>query len=208
MTLMNLQLAVRNPARKSGYLRMQSVGESPSLLDSSLTSLGWLQNLRVLDLVSPEVALPTFPSSPCSEDGFSWETVSSSSPEEKNSSQNVHGISLSPIRKCLLQSAEFRSAPRKYRSSSEKPPFSCTTLIYLAIRHSKSRKVTLSDIYRWIKENFKYYKAAEPSWQVFMMIFIIQACVPTPSACLHESYYFHIGRVTKADSIEIKKWAD
>ena len=171
MTLTNLQLAVRNQARKSGYLHMQSVGESQSLLDSSLTSLGWLQNLRVLDLVSPEVALPTFPSSPCSEDNFSWETVSSSSPEDKNSSQDV-GISLSPIRKCLLQSAEFRSAPRKYKSNSEKPSFSYTTLIYLAIRCSKSRKVTLSDIYRWIKENFKYYRAAEQSWQVYNMIFI------------------------------------
>ena len=143
---------------------MQGVGDSQSMLDSSLTSLGWLQNLRVLDLFSPDVSVPLIPPSPCSENAFSWESVPSS-PGEKSSGSDT-GISLSPIRKCLLQSAEFKSAPRKYRNSTEKPPFSYTTLIYQAIQHSKVEKVTLNEIYRWIKENFKYYRTAEPTWKV------------------------------------------
>ncbi len=157
MTLTNVQ---------SGHLAhdMQSVGDSPSLLDSSLTSLTWLQDLRVLDLVSDAASTPAFPPSPgsSSENEFSSERVSSSSPEAKKEA----GISLSPIRKCLLQSAEFRTAPKRYRSKADKPPFGYTTLIYLAIRSSRLGRVTLSDVYRWIKENFKYYKVAEPSWQV------------------------------------------
>lgn len=169
MTLTNLRLVMRKQDRSDGY--MQGVGEGQSLLDSSLTSLGWLQNLRVLDLFSPDVSVPFVPPSPCSEDAFSWESVSSSSPDEKkNSSGSDIGISLSPVRKCLLQSTQFKSAPRKYRNDAEKPPFSYTTLIYLAIQHSKKEKVMLNEIYRWIKENFKYYRTADPTWQVYKIL--------------------------------------
>ena len=139
--------------------------ENQSLLDSSLTSLGWLQNLRVLDLV-PDV----FPLSPCSEDESNWDSTSSlsRSPDDKrnHSKDRTVGLALSPIRKCLMQSAEFKSAPRKYRNRADKPPFSYSTLIYLAIQHNKSDKATLNEIYRWIKGNFKYYRRAEPGWQV------------------------------------------
>ena len=154
---------------------MQGVGDSQSVLDSSLTSLGWLQNLRVPDLFSPDVSVPLVPPSPCSENALSWESVPSS-PGEKSSSSDA-GISLSPIRKCLLQSAEFKSAPRKYRNSTEKPPFSYTTLIYQAIQHSKVEKVTLNEIYRWIKENFKYYRTTEPTWKVCICTISILLCL-------------------------------
>ena len=153
--------------QRNGYehVHMQGVGDSdgdsPSLLDSSLTSLNWLQNLKVLDLFSPDVSLPIIPSSPCSDDEFSWESISSTSEEKKDAR-----LALSPIRKCLHQAAEFRIAPKRFRTLTEKPPFSFTTLIYLAIRHSRLGRITLSEIYRWIKENFKYYRTAEPTWQV------------------------------------------
>lgn len=144
---------------------MQDFEDNHALLDSSLTSLGWLLNLRVLDLL-PDVV----PLSPSSEDDSAWDSASSASksPDDKkrHSKDRSVGIALSPIRKCLLQSAEFRATPRKYRTRAEKPPFSYSTLIYLAIQHSKSDQVTLNEIYRWIKGNFKYYKHADPGWQV------------------------------------------
>ena len=186
MALTNLRLAVRKQEESN---LTQGIGDSPSLLDSSLTSLSWLQNLRVLDLFSPEVSMPLVPPSPCSEDEFTWEssTVSSSSPEEKRDSNDV-GISLSPIRKCLLQSAQFRSAPRKYRNKSDKPAFSYTTLIYLAIKHNRTGRATLTEIYRWIKENFKYYRTAEPSWQV------VKASLQCNVVCIFvhlREYHYH-----------------
>ena len=46
-----------------------------------------------------------------------------------------------------------------------KPPYSYATLICLAMR-ANNNKLTLSSIYAWIKENFKYYKKADPAWQV------------------------------------------
>lgn len=140
------------------------------ILDNSLTSLSWLQNLRVLDLVSPDVSA-SIPISPNPEDVFPWDGHSAkneSLPDRKSCvrQDSSLGVSLSPIRKCLIQSAEFNSAPRKYRSDSGKPHFSYTTLIYLAMRHSRSGKITLSEIYKWIRLNFKYYRHLESTWEV------------------------------------------
>ena len=125
------------------------------MLDSSLTSLSWLQNLRVHDLIYSSVL-----ASPLTD-----ECPSSHSPHREGNSDS-YGISLSPIKKCLIQSADFKRHPRKYCNSLEKPPFSYSTLLYLAIQQSKTGKVTLNEIYRWIKDKFKYYRCAEAGWQV------------------------------------------
>ncbi|GLH04241.1 Fork head domain transcription factor slp2 [Gryllus bimaculatus] len=45
-----------------------------------------------------------------------------------------------------------------------KPPFSYATLICMAMG-ANSNKMTLSAIYSWIRENFLYYRNADPSWQ-------------------------------------------
>ena len=47
-----------------------------------------------------------------------------------------------------------------------KPPYSYATLICMAMRETKTNKITLSGIYNWITENFVYYRNADPSWQV------------------------------------------
>lgn len=46
-----------------------------------------------------------------------------------------------------------------------KPPYSYATLICMAMKANRN-KMTLSSIYKWIKENFLYYRNADPSWQV------------------------------------------
>ncbi|EDV27968.1 uncharacterized protein TRIADDRAFT_17444, partial [Trichoplax adhaerens] len=46
-----------------------------------------------------------------------------------------------------------------------KPPYSYATLICMAMKESKKSKITLSAIYNWIRENFMYYRIADPSWQ-------------------------------------------
>ncbi|KAG7754230.1 hypothetical protein KL947_005040 [Ogataea haglerorum] len=49
--------------------------------------------------------------------------------------------------------------------SHEKPPFSYASLIGMAILRAPGRKLTLSQIYQWISDNFKYYKKGEVGWQ-------------------------------------------
>ncbi|CAG7817044.1 unnamed protein product [Allacma fusca] len=49
--------------------------------------------------------------------------------------------------------------------TNKKPPLSYSSLITKAIKSNSNNKLTLSQIYSWIKENYLYYSTAEPSWQ-------------------------------------------
>ncbi len=129
-------------------------GDTP--VDTSLTSLNWLINLRVLDLVTPEVSI-----SPIPEDEIMLRKFSPN--KEFDSPVSAP---LSPLRKCLLECAEFSRAPRKYRLDATRPPYSDTALIYLAIKHSRTGRVTLSEIFKWIRVNFKFYRLTDHLWEV------------------------------------------
>lgn len=49
--------------------------------------------------------------------------------------------------------------------SSEKPPYSYATLIGMSILSHPEKQLTLSQIYLWISETFKYYRREEVGWQ-------------------------------------------
>lgn len=55
-----------------------------------------------------------------------------------------------------------------------KPPYSYANLITFAINSSSKKKMTLSEIYQWICDNFPYYKDAGNGWKV--MYCAIQVC--------------------------------
>lgn len=66
---------------------------------------------------------------------------------------------------------DLASNAEKYRTDPDaKPPFSYATIICLAMR-ANNNKVSLSNIYAWIRENFLFYKYADPAWQVCKKIF-------------------------------------
>ncbi|XP_068672183.1 forkhead box protein N3-like isoform X2 [Montipora foliosa] len=46
-----------------------------------------------------------------------------------------------------------------------KPPFSYATLILRAINSTFEKRMTLQDIYRWIEDNFPYYKHCKKAWK-------------------------------------------
>lgn len=50
-----------------------------------------------------------------------------------------------------------------------KPPYSYANLITFAINSSPKKKMTLSEIYQWICENFPFYKEAGNGWKVSLM---------------------------------------
>lgn len=63
-------------------------------------------------------------------------------------------------------SSDLAENADKYRIDPDaKPPFSYATIICLAMR-ANNNKVSLSSIYAWIRENFLFYKYADPAWQV------------------------------------------
>lgn len=47
----------------------------------------------------------------------------------------------------------------------QKPPHSYAELIGMAILRSPNRRLTLAQIYKWISDNFAFYRAAEGGWQ-------------------------------------------
>jgi hypothetical protein len=46
-----------------------------------------------------------------------------------------------------------------------KPSYSYATLIGMAILRSQNRRLTLAQIYKWISDNFVFYRLAESGWQ-------------------------------------------
>ncbi|XP_043283023.1 forkhead box protein J1-B-like [Venturia canescens] len=110
-------------------------------VEAELTSLSWLQSLDITSASS----LPTPPCSP------------SPPPVLRRANKKM-----SPLLKAELDLAE--NAEKYQRNPDAKPPFSYATLICLAMR-ANNNKLTLSNIYAWIRENFMYYKHADPAWQ-------------------------------------------
>lgn len=126
------------------------------IMDSSLTSLNWLPEFQIPDINSLVVQK-------CTQNS---DSVFTNTKSEKDISDKGDAFPLSPLRRCMNQTAEFELNPWRYRHDPKKPPFSYTTIIYLAIRSSKNEKVTLGEIYQWIRDHFMYYKIAESTWQV------------------------------------------
>ncbi|CAH2038017.1 unnamed protein product, partial [Iphiclides podalirius] len=112
--------------------------------DADLTNLNWLQNITNIMSV-PQIPMP--PISP--------------SPQSRPPNTRLHKFNQT-IAKCQN---DFVLNREEYQTNSEKkPPYSYSTLICMAMRYNND-KMTLSAIYAWIKENFKYYRCADPTWQ-------------------------------------------
>ncbi|KAB0793937.1 hypothetical protein PPYR_13557 [Photinus pyralis] len=103
--------------------------------ETDLTSLNWLHSITNI------MAVPNLPTPP---------------------------ISPKPRRKPPTNSAQQEDLTINInfykKNGDKKPPFSYATLICMAMGKN-GNKMTLSEIYQWIRENFLYYKKAEPSWQ-------------------------------------------
>ena len=58
------------------------------------------------------------------------------------------------------------SEAQHHQQKDGKPPYSYANLITFAINSSHKKKMTLSEIYAWICENFPYYNSAGNGWKV------------------------------------------
>ncbi|XP_068632181.1 defective pharyngeal development protein 4-like [Battus philenor] len=114
--------------------------------ETDLTNLNWLQNITNI------MSVPQFPMLPISPN-----------PQTKPQPQNTR---LNKFNQTIAKCQEdFMENKMEYQTNSEKkPPYSYSTLICMAMRYNND-KMTLSAIYAWIKDNFKYYRNADPTWQ-------------------------------------------
>ena len=51
------------------------------------------------------------------------------------------------------------------KSNPRKPPYSFSSLIFMAIEDSPTRKLPVKDIYNWITERFPYFQNAPLGWK-------------------------------------------
>lgn len=128
-----------------------------------MTSLSWLHNLNIMDNLSAVggTAPPTPPASPQPSDLYHHFTTARGYREKSKRPSSSTSTSSS--------SSSSSKEPEKevdYKTVGDvKPPYSYASLICMAMKTNK-HKMTLSSIYKWIKENFLYYRNADPSWQV------------------------------------------
>ncbi|KAJ2945793.1 hypothetical protein O0L34_g4698 [Tuta absoluta] len=112
--------------------------------ETDLTNLTWLQNITNIMQVPQFPLLPMSPTPP-------------KSPPANTRLQKFNQT----ISKCQK---DFMENKEGYQTSTKKPPYSYSTLICMAMRYNND-KMTLSAIYSWIRENFKFYRNADPTWQ-------------------------------------------
>lgn len=133
--------------------------------DNSLTSLNWLQNVRLVNFK----AVPVIPEQ---QDSFS---ASCSDSEESNCSSDGDTYqeitSNAGFRKCLDELAQFKKSKKDHLLELSKPGYSYVTLIFLAITSSNT-DMTLHDICKWIKDNFCFYRVAAFGWQVCTLLIV------------------------------------
>lgn len=78
---------------------------------------------------------------------------------------NVRAMSQAAKDDSILSKEKNMSDDTDGQSKDGKPPYSYANLITLAITSSKKKKMTLSEIYHWILQNFPYYKTAGNGWK-------------------------------------------
>ncbi|XP_060946852.1 forkhead box protein J1-A [Limanda limanda] len=151
----------------------ETTSSSGSLcLDDSLTSLQWLQEFSILGASvphqnqnrtgpfgpGPQGADP--PSSPLAGDPASLGTPLT--PGRPTAAAHSRGP---PPLPGIVAHGHCPDEVDYRRDPSIKPPHSYATLICMSLQASGGGKTTLSCIYRWISDNFCYYRHAEPTWQ-------------------------------------------
>ncbi|XP_041852428.1 forkhead box protein J1-A [Melanotaenia boesemani] len=147
-----------------------SISSSISL-DDSLTSLQWLQDFSILGANVPHHAhqQPHL---------FGHQQLGSDAPASPLAGDPASiGMPLTPGKPTAAAYSRMQSLPGivahghcpdevDYKTNAHiKPPYSYATLICMAMQASKKSKITLSCIYKWITDNFCYYRHADPTWQ-------------------------------------------
>ncbi|KAK6176347.1 hypothetical protein SNE40_014648 [Patella caerulea] len=107
-------------------------------IDESLSGLGWLRNLNVGKFNNTTPTRIIHSSSSVSREVLQTKEINTNSSTEYRYHQN---------------------------SGFNKPPYSYATLISMAINDTEEKRINISSIYKWITDNFPYYKMADSQWK-------------------------------------------
>ncbi|KAM9357404.1 uncharacterized protein ABDE67_004983 [Symphorus nematophorus] len=75
-------------------------------------------------------------------------------------------LPLQPLPKMTpLPQLESSTPTHPLSPASSKPPYSFSSLIFMAIEDSPNKRLPVKDIYEWIVNNFPYYRTASGGWR-------------------------------------------
>ncbi|CAN9515091.1 unnamed protein product [Ophioblennius macclurei] len=75
-------------------------------------------------------------------------------------------LPLQPLTKMTpLPQHELSTHHQPRPQASSKPPYSFSSLIFMAIEDSANKRLPVKDIYEWIVDNFPYYRTATGGWR-------------------------------------------
>lgn len=95
-------------------------------------------------------------------------SICSSSSSASSSSSSLSSTSVTGIGRKNRSGVNSQLDNIDYKLNGDvKPPYSYATLICMAMKANKN-KMSLSAIYKWIRDNFMYYRKADAGWQVSM----------------------------------------
>ncbi|KAK3520829.1 hypothetical protein QTP70_033051 [Hemibagrus guttatus] len=167
---------VVSPATKVKEITKSSSfnNSSSDNLDDSLTSLQWLQEFSILSASGRQEVIST---SQHQSNLFEQQLGGEAPASPLAGDLATIGMPLTPGKPtatavpalCTLPSLVAHGhCPDEvdYKTNPHvKPPYSYATLICMAMQASKKSKITLSCIYKWITDNFCYFRHADPTWQ-------------------------------------------
>ncbi|XP_068120213.1 forkhead box protein J1 [Hyperolius riggenbachi] len=136
-------------------------------LDDSLTSLQWLQEFSIMNAnVGKSSSLSGDPhgyrhlpgsAAPCSPLAADPACLGMPHTPGKPTSSSTSRAAFQGLQP--MEEIDYKTNPHV------KPPYSYATLICMAMQASKKTKITLSAIYKWITDNYCYFRHADPTWQ-------------------------------------------
>jgi len=143
-------------------------------LNGSLTCLSWLQKLGCTSgLQQPLATVPNpvikffcHKEQPAKKKSTPKTAKKSSSGSSKQGQgHSVKQEKLCTQQESLAQMQMENAAIHWSTNSTEKPPHCYATLIFMAIKSSNKDKITLGEIYGFVKDNFSYYRHNDNGWK-------------------------------------------
>ncbi|KAK3536655.1 hypothetical protein QTP86_015464 [Hemibagrus guttatus] len=103
---------------------------------------------------------------------------------QKADAQGAHGPGMAK-KSALLDPNTTLDQEEVQQHKDGKPPYSYASLITFAINSSPKKKMTLSEIYQWICDNFPYYREAGSGWKIAFNCGSRSGCVGGGSGVIH-----------------------
>jgi hypothetical protein len=140
---------------------LNAEGEESQEKENDLTNLSWLTNFN---LNVPPLSPPLSPPQVAPMHSAKISAMSSSFDDDEDEADGCHQMK-TPISTQIRQIMQDCIA-KVNKTNMKRPPFSFSSLAFMAIESSERKRLSIKEIYNWIIETFPYYQSVPSgSWK-------------------------------------------